>query len=85
MLNREVSVLNCLTDQAKLPVPNVKKSVEQNNKGDSWALLEFLEGETLRTVLYSEKNKAKRQKMIFNFGALLFQAHTIPLSKRVNL
>ena len=82
-LNREVSVLNCLTDQAKLPVPKVKKFVEQNNKRDSWALLEFLEGETLRTALFSEKNKAKRQEMIFNFGALLFQIHTTPCPKEL--
>ncbi|MCY9547577.1 phosphotransferase family protein [Lysinibacillus xylanilyticus] len=82
-LSREISVLNCLTNQTKLPVPKVKKFVEQENQRDSWALLEFLKGETLRTALFTEKNVKKRQELIFNFGALLFQIHTTPCPKEL--
>jgi len=82
-LNREIFVLNCLTNQTKLPVPKVKKFVEQENQRDSWVLLEYLGEETLRTVLFTEKNKEKRQEMIFNYGALLFQIHTTPCPKEL--
>ena len=82
-LNREISVLNCLTNQTKLPVPKVKKFVEQENQRQSWALLEFLEGETLRTALFTEKNNEKRQEMIFNFGAFLCQIHNTPCPKEL--
>ncbi len=82
-LNREIAVLNCLTNQTKLPVPKVKKFVEQENQRESWALLEFLEGETLRIALLTEKTKAKREEMIFNFGAFLFQIHQTPCPKEL--
>jgi aminoglycoside phosphotransferase (APT) family kinase protein len=82
-LTREISVLNCLANQTKLPVPKVKKFVEQENQRNSWALLEFLEGETLRAALCSEKNKEKRQEMIFNFGAILAQIHSTSCPKEL--
>nr|WP_307477075.1 phosphotransferase [Cytobacillus purgationiresistens] len=76
-LNREIAVLNCLTNETtKLPIPKVKKFVEQKSQRESWALIEFLEGETLRTALYNEKNKEKRQELLFNFGNLLSQLHS---------
>lgn len=77
-LNREVTVINCLTHKTKLPIPKVKKFVEQKSQKESWALIEFLEGETLRTALYNEKSKEKRQEIIFNFGNLLWQIHSTP-------
>lgn len=76
MLKREVSILNCLTNKTKLPVPKVKKFLEENNDTVSWALIEFLEGETLRTALLNEYSKGKRQEIIFNFGKILSQIHS---------
>lgn len=77
-LNREITVLNCLTHETKLPIPKVKKFVEQKSQKESWALIEFLEGETLRTALYNEKSKENRQEIIFNFGNLLREIHSTP-------
>ena len=54
-LNREIAVLNCLTNQTKLPVPKVKKFVKQENHRNSQALLEFLEGNTKDGFIWREK------------------------------
>lgn len=78
MLNREVKVINCLTHKTNLPIPKVKKFVEQESQKESWALIEFLEGETIRSALYNEKSNEKRQEIIFNFGNLLGQIHSTP-------
>ncbi|MGE7981952.1 phosphotransferase family protein [Solibacillus sp. NPDC093137] len=78
LLKREVSVINCLTQKTKLPVPKVENFVEQVYVKESWALIEFLEGETVRSALYKEKSKAKRQEIIYNFGKLLWQIHSTP-------
>lgn len=77
-LNREISALNCLTNETKLPIPKVEKFVEQKSHRESWALLEFIEGETLRTALFNEKNKKIRNELLFNFGTLLSQIHSTP-------
>lgn len=75
MLKREVFILNCLANKTKLPIPRVKKYLENNNPV-SWALIDFLEGETLRTALFHENKKEKRQEIIFNFGKILSQIHS---------
>jgi aminoglycoside phosphotransferase (APT) family kinase protein len=75
LLNREVSVLNYLSE-TKLPIPKVNKFIEQKNKSQSWALFEFLEGQTLRTALYNEEVEEKRREMIINFGKILSQIHS---------
>ncbi|MFO1446079.1 aminoglycoside phosphotransferase family protein [Bacillus sp. Bva_UNVM-123] len=77
-LKEEVSVLNCLAIQTKLPVPKVIKYVVESGKNQSWALMEFLEGETMRTALFNEKNEKKRKELIFNFGKILSQIHSTP-------
>ncbi|BAK16679.1 aminoglycoside phosphotransferase APH(3') [Solibacillus sp. FSL W7-1472] len=78
LLNREVTVLNCLTQKTKLPIPKVKSFVEQVSEKESWALIEFLEGETVRAALYNEKSKGKRHEIIYNFGNILRQIHSTP-------
>ena len=78
LLKREVSVINCLTQKTKLPIPKVKKFVEQVSVKESWALIEFVEGETVRSALYNEKSKEKRNKIIYNLGKLLRQIHSTP-------
>lgn len=82
-MKREISVLNCLISQTNPPVPKVKKFVEQEKPRDSWAILEYLEGDTLRTALGSEKSKDRRQELLFKFGVLLSQIHTTPCPKEL--
>nr|WP_255639934.1 aminoglycoside phosphotransferase family protein [Pseudalkalibacillus hwajinpoensis] len=78
MLKREVTILNCLTNKTQLPVPKVKKFFEENNDTVSWALIDLVEGETLRKALFNENNKVKRQEIIFNFGKVLSKIHSTP-------
>jgi aminoglycoside phosphotransferase (APT) family kinase protein len=82
-LKREISVLSCLANETKLPVPKVKKFVEQKQKSECWALIEFFEGATLRLTLSNEKNREKRQEMIFNYGKTLAQIHSTPCPKEL--
>jgi aminoglycoside phosphotransferase (APT) family kinase protein len=77
-LKREISVLNCLANETKLPIPKVKKFVEQKQNSQCWALIEFIEGQTLRIALNHEKNREKRREMIYNFGEILSQIHSTP-------
>ncbi|WP_041087421.1 phosphotransferase family protein [Jeotgalibacillus soli] len=77
-LHKEVFVLNSLTTQTALPIPKVHKYIERKEQSQSFALLEFFEGETLRTALLKEKNEARRQEMIFLFGKTLAHIHSTP-------
>ncbi|MEK3796862.1 aminoglycoside phosphotransferase family protein [Peribacillus sp. FSL H8-0477] len=76
-LHRERMVLNGLA-QTSLPIPTVILFIELTAQKESWLLIDFLEGETLRMALSKEKNKEKREEMIFNFGKLLYQIHATP-------
>ena len=76
LLNREVSAINCLTQKTQLPIPKVKNYVERVSEKESWALIEFVEGETVRSALYNEISRAKRHEIIYNFGNLLRQIHS---------
>ncbi|MFS0592758.1 aminoglycoside phosphotransferase family protein [Cytobacillus horneckiae] len=82
-LSQEVSVSNCLSEKTNLPVPKVKKFVAERGKDHAWALFEFLEGDTLRTALNKEKNKEKRNELIFNFGKILSRIHSMPCPKEL--
>ena len=82
-LHKEVSVLNSLSKNTTLPVPKIKKFVIDSYKNHSWALIEFLEGETLRTALSNENNQEKRGELIFNFGKVLSQIHSTPCPKEL--
>ena len=75
-LIQEVTVINCLSQKTKLPIPKVKSFVEYVSEKESWALIEFLEGETVRSALFKEKSKEKRHEIIYNFGKLLWQIHS---------
>lgn len=77
-LNEEVAVLNCLSMKTKLPIPKVNKFVVDSRKNQSWALIEFLEGVTLRAALSNEKNQEKRKELIYNFGETLSLIHSTP-------
>ncbi|MEC5425746.1 phosphotransferase [Virgibacillus sp. C22-A2] len=78
MLKREVSILNSLNNKTELPVPKVKKFIERDNNCESWALLEFIEGETIRMALFNEYDNEKRQEIIFSFGQILSKIHSTP-------
>ncbi|WLD94704.1 phosphotransferase family protein [Alkalihalobacillus sp. AL-G] len=71
-LAREVFVLNSLS-QTVLPVPNVFRFVEENNQ--SWVLMEFFQGQTLRDYLARERDPENRHQAIFNFGKILTTLH----------
>ncbi len=78
MLKKEVSILNCLNKETELPVPKMKIFVEHNNIEESWALIDFIKGETVRTALLNQDNNQKRQEIIFNFGSILSEIHSTP-------
>ncbi|TMW71173.1 hypothetical protein [Alteribacter natronophilus] len=63
-LEKEVDVLHTLCPETKLPVPQVWKFLAESSKNQSWALMDFLEGETLRTALFNETNRKKRRELI---------------------
>jgi len=82
-LSQEVHVLSCLRS-TELPIPAVYQHVEQKSENQSWALLQYFEGETLRHSLLHEKNSNKRHEMIFNFGAILSKVHSTEWPLEIN-
>ncbi|OIK09603.1 aminoglycoside phosphotransferase APH(3') [Bacillus sp. MUM 13] len=82
-LNREISVMNCLAKETKLPIPKVMQFIQQKDQIQCWAVFEFFEGESLRIALCNEKNNEKRREMIFNFGKILSQIHSTPCPKEL--
>ncbi|GGP08024.1 phosphotransferase family protein [Oceanobacillus neutriphilus] len=78
MLKKEVSTLNCLNRETELLVPKVKKFIEHHNIEESWALIDFIKGETVRAALLNQNNNQKRQEIIFNFGNILSEIHSTP-------
>ncbi|WP_245208947.1 phosphotransferase family protein [Gottfriedia endophytica] len=79
-LSKESSVLNALKN-CSLPIPNVFNFVEQKEESQSWILMDFLEGETVRSALLNEKNREKRQDIVYQFGKVLSQIHSTPCPK----
>lgn len=77
-LQKEVIVINLLGDVPEFPFPKVQRYLVDKNKGHSWALFNFYEGETVRTALLNEKNEEKRRELIFNFGKILSHIHLTP-------
>lgn len=75
-LKKEILVLKSLEQETTLPVPKVEKFVEVN--GQSWALLEYLEGETVRAALTKTHNKGKREELLINFGKVVSDIHATP-------
>jgi aminoglycoside phosphotransferase (APT) family kinase protein len=61
-LHKEVTVINLLDSGSTLPLPKVKRYLFEKNKGQSWSLLDFFEGETLRTALFNEENRRKEER-----------------------
>ncbi len=78
-LKKEIMVLRSLNQETLLPVPKVEKFVEVD--GQSWALLEYLEGETVRAALAKTHNKGKREELLVNFGKVVSDIHATPCPK----
>ncbi|NMH71662.1 phosphotransferase [Bacillus sp. RO2] len=75
-LKKEIKVLRGLNQETSLPVPKVEQFVEAD--GQSWALLEFLEGETVRAALSKTHHKGKREELLINFGKVVSDIHATP-------
>ncbi|ART75408.1 aminoglycoside phosphotransferase APH(3') [Sutcliffiella horikoshii] len=75
-LKKEIMVLRYLNQETSLPVPKVEKFVEID--GQSWALLEFLEGETVRAALTKTHHKGEREELLINFGKVVYDVHATP-------
>lgn len=76
-LSQEVNTLRGLLN-TKLPVPQIYRAVELEEKNQVWALMHFFEGETLRHALRNEHNTDRRHQLIFNFGNTLATIHSTP-------
>ncbi|MGV3465174.1 MAG: aminoglycoside phosphotransferase family protein, partial [Heyndrickxia sp.] len=50
-LKKEVSIMECLSNETNLPIPKVKLFVEQKQYDQEWGLMDFIEGETLRPAI----------------------------------
>jgi aminoglycoside phosphotransferase (APT) family kinase protein len=81
-LAKDAKVLTCLSSTA-LPIPTLYRFHETKHKKEAWALLEYIEGETLRQALEKETNEAKRQEMIFRFGEMLAKIHSTPCPREL--
>jgi aminoglycoside phosphotransferase (APT) family kinase protein len=75
-LRQEVHVLNSLA-YTNLPIPRVHLYLEQETRNQCWAVMDYLEGEPLRQVLFREQNPDKRHEIIFNFGRILSEIHAV--------
>jgi aminoglycoside phosphotransferase (APT) family kinase protein len=75
-LQREWAVLQALT-ATSLPVPRVHTFVERERQQGSecWLLMDYLPGETLRTVLRREHDAPIRHNLLTAFGSLLATVH----------
>jgi len=74
LLKKENSNLDILVRQTKISVPKVHIFAEKKTS-ESWLLMECLQGETIRSALFNEKSKEKREEILFNFGRCLSEIH----------
>jgi aminoglycoside phosphotransferase (APT) family kinase protein len=78
-LRREYAVLRALAETA-LPVPRVHLYVPSaNDDSDSWLLMDYLPGQTLRATLRDMADSLARQALLMAFGQLLQAVHDCPL------
>ena len=79
-LRRESSILKCLS-QTPLRVPNVYQFIQHDDENEgiqSWLLMEYLQGETIRKILTHENDSATRYNILFDFGRSLRDLHATP-------
>ncbi|WP_088044699.1 aminoglycoside phosphotransferase family protein [Bacillus sp. EAC] len=75
LLTKEVQILNQLT-KTELSIPKVYNYIEDKNEYNFWTLMEYIEGETLRSYLSKDNLHVKRHEAIFNFGNTLSKIHS---------
>ncbi|WP_079908895.1 phosphotransferase family protein [Paenibacillus sp. 32352] len=78
-LEREASVLSCLASTG-LRVPKVYHFMQAGEQEgiQCWLLMEYLQGETLRSALTYEKDSARRYDIIYAYGRILQKIHSTP-------
>jgi len=79
-LRKESSILECLS-QTHLRVPKVYQFIQHqdDNEGiQSWLLMEYLQGETIRKILTHENDPDTRYNILFDFGRRLRELHSTP-------
>ncbi|MCJ7843598.1 phosphotransferase [Lederbergia sp. NSJ-179] len=74
-LSKEEVVLNCLS-KTNLLTPNIYKFIEQKSATQSWILMEYIEGDTLRNYLFNETHQDKKHEIIYSFGKILSDIHS---------
>jgi len=74
-LTKEATVLKHLS-KSTLPVPTLHYFIEQSLENQSWALMAYLEGDTVRSALENEIKEENRHEIIFNFGKILSAIHS---------
>lgn len=75
-LRQEAFILKRL-EKSSLPIPKIFLFHEKGE--EAWTLTQFMEGETMRSFLWNEKDAAKREEAIFNFGKTLANIHAAPV------
>lgn len=84
LLTKEVQILNQLS-KTELSIPKVYNYTEDVNEYYFWTLMEYIEGETLRSYLSTENKPITRHEAIYNFGKTLSKIHsTICPSELIN-
>ncbi|RXZ79796.1 aminoglycoside phosphotransferase family protein [Paenibacillaceae bacterium] len=79
-LRRESSILACLS-QTHLRVPKVYQFIQHGDENEgiqSWLLMEYIRGETIRKILTHENDAAKRYNILADFGRSLRELHSTP-------
>lgn len=76
-LKKEATVLKCLSNST-LPVPHLYCFIAQPLDEQAWALMEYIEGSTIRQALENETKEENRQAIIFHYGKVLAAIHSTP-------
>ncbi|GBF74374.1 aminoglycoside phosphotransferase APH(3') [Paenibacillus sp. 598K] len=77
-LRRESYILECLS-QTNLRVPKVYQFFQHQDEAEgiqSWLLMEYLQGETIRKILTHENDSGTRHNILFDFGRSLRELHS---------
>lgn len=77
-LRREARLLAALT-KTPLPTPTLYAAMDEPEREQSWLLMEFLPGDSLRRMLAAEPEEHRRRELIYQYGAVLSQIHACPV------
>lgn len=76
-VRQEYRVLNGLS-RTRMPVPKPHMIIESGSVDtpECWLVMDFLSGDTLRSVLEKISDQARRRKLLFSFGKALSEVHS---------